>query len=342
MKSFYYHGPEDIRLKEVPIPLIKDDEILVKVKAAIFGGSSYKTILRGHPVLINKKLPSPIGHQFSGEVFKVGKKVRDYKVKDRVVVLNSAPCFKCMYCKDKKYNLCNDLYFLNGAFSEYIKVPAEILNFNTFKIPKNINFKLAALTESLSVVLHGIDKSDIQKGQIVCVIGTGSIGLLFTYLLKFYGCKVLLIGRNKKKLEAGKKFGADFVISGEDKNLTSKINKITKTGIDIVVEAVGQKETWELATRIVKKGGLINFFGGCKKNTKFEIDTYRLHYEELKLVGVFHHLPQYSKKAINLLSGKKFKKLEKLMISKELSLFQLNEAFKNHQEGKTILQAIIP
>jgi len=342
-----FYGPRDIRYEKVDIPEIKDEELLVKVKVAISGGSSLKTYLRGHPVLVNKELPSPFGHQFSGEVVKAGDKVKRFQAGNKIVAVNSSPCFKCTYCLSKKFSLCENIYFLNGAFADYICIPKEIVENNTYKLSDNLSFEVAAELESLAVVLHGLERSHITEGQTVCILGTGSIGLLFTALSKELGAEVIVIGRSDFKLNLAQEMGADHVlkISGNEEKLIRDVKNITNNiGPEVVIEAVGKKETWELATKLVKKGGLVNFFGGCKKGEKVELDTYRLHYDELRLIGVFHHTPEYVRKALELLE-KNISLQEKItskLITHRYPLSRLIEAFAMQQKGNCIQAAIYP
>ena len=125
MKAVLYRGPENINLEEVKIPKPNSGEVLVKVESALTCGTDVKTYRRGHPVLI-KTLPSGFGHEFSGTVAELGKGVENFAVGDRVVAANSAPCGKCFYCKKEEYNLCENLDLLNGAYAQYIKVPARM------------------------------------------------------------------------------------------------------------------------------------------------------------------------------------------------------------------------
>lgn len=346
MNAMLFYGPEDIRYEKVKTPEINDDEILVKIEAVLTCGTDLKTYLRGHPVLI-KKTPALFGHQFSGEIVQIGKNVKKLQLGQKVIPVNSSPCFKCIYCKKEKYSLCENILFLNGAYAEYIKVPKEIVENNTYEVPANTSPEVAASLEGLAVVMHGFDKSEITKDKTVCIIGTGSIGLLFTALVKKVGAKVISIGRSNLKLKLAEELGADYTFSMNDlenEELVSKIKDITGgIGPDVVIEAVGQIETWKFATEIVSKGGIVNFFGGCKKGTKVEIDTYRLHYEELKVLGVFHHTPHYVKQALKILTEKNFQHdvLEKI-ITKKIPLSRLQEAFKLQKDGQVVQVAVEP
>ena len=346
MSACLFYGPLDIRYEQIPIPKINENEILVKVNTVLTGGTDLKTFKRGHPVLI-KKTPSLFGHQFSGTVVKVGKNVKKFSVNQKIVALNSAPCFECDFCKKKRFSLCENIEFINGAYAEYIAIPERIVKHNTYLVPEEIDLETASILESLAVVLHGYERSEITKDKTICIIGTGSIGLLFVALAKLNGVKVLSVGRNSYKLNIAKEIGADFTLnikdfSNEDE-LIKKIKSLTNNyGPDVVIEAVGLPEIWELATKIVSRGGLVNFFGGCKKGTEVKLDTFKLHYDELKLLGVFHHTPEYAQKALNLLSDGFIQSVIKKVITKRMPLRELKDAFLLHEAGNVVQLAIKP
>lgn len=347
MNVCLFYGPHDIRHEKISTPKITENEILIKVKTALTCGTDLKTFQRSHPVLI-KSIPSTFGHQFSGIVSRVGKNVKDFHIGQKVVALNSAPCFKCRFCTKEQFSLCENIEFLNGAYAEYIKVPERIVKHNTYEIPKGVSFDEAASLEGLSVVIHGIDRSEISTRKTVCIIGTGSIGLLFCALAKLNGARVISIGRKDHKLKIAKELGADYVLNSTDlikeSDMLENIKDLTDgVGPEIVIEAVGLPDTWELATRIVSRGGLVNFFGGCKRGSKVELDTYRLHYDELKLIGVFHHTPKHVQKALNLLANPHFRdKVFSKIITHSMPLRELEKAFLLQESGETIQVAIKP
>jgi len=165
MKAIQYYGPQDIKFEEVMLKPLQDGEIVVKVMSALTCGTDVKTFRRGHPVLI-KSVPSGFGHEFSGIVEKVGRGVENIKVGDRVVCANSAPCGECFYCRRKEYNLCENLDLLNGAYAQYITVPARIVKKNTLILPDDVSFDKAAFCEPLANVVHGVERTGIEAGQI--------------------------------------------------------------------------------------------------------------------------------------------------------------------------------
>ena len=347
MNACLFYGPHDVRYEKLLTPEINDNEILIKIKAALTCGTDLKTFERSHPKLI-KSIPSTFGHQFSGVIAGAGKNVQNFYTGQKVVALNSAPCFRCKFCTKEQFSLCENIEFLNGAYAEYIKVPERIVKYNTYEIPQDISFESAASLEGLSVVIHGLDRSDISSDKTICIIGTGSIGLMFAACAKLRGARVISIGRRDFKLKIARELGADYVLNSSEFTNTDSLFEEVKyltngNGPEVVIEAVGHLETWELATKLVCRGGLVNFFGGCKKGTKVELDTYRLHYDELKLIGVFHHTPKHVQNALDLLKNDSFReKIIEKIITHSLPLQDLEKAFLMHQSGKAIQVAVIP
>ncbi len=343
MNAIRYYGPNILKYEQVEVKEPNDDEILVKVKAALTCGTDIKTYRRGHPVLI-KEVPSGFGHEFSGVVEKVGKNIFHLKKGDRVVCANSAPCFNCYYCKIEKYNLCDNLEFLNGAYAEYVLVPAQIAKYNTYKIPDKMSFEEAALTEPFANVVHGFERTKIKEGQTVGVVGIGPIGLMFIKLAKLKGARVIAAGRNPLKLKMAKEFaGADEIVDLTKHPDPEKIVKAFSEGghgLDCVIEAVGLPEIWEQVFSLVRKGGVVHLFGGCKSGTTVTFDTKRIHYDEISVISVFHHTPEYFKKSLDLLSNKKIDL--KPIITNKMALCDAEKALKLQESGKELKILIEP
>ena len=337
MKAVRYYAPNDIRYEETKIPKLKEGEILVKVEAALTCGTDVKTFRRGHPVLI-KKTPSGFGHEFSGVVAKVDEAVSNVKVGDRVVCANSAPCGECFYCRRGEYELCENLNLLNGAYAQYIVVPRRIVEKNTLIIPKQLTFAQAAFTEPLSNVVHGIAKTPIKKGDVVGVMGIGPIGLMFALLAKLKGAKVIAMGRNPLKLKLAKEFArADVVIDiTKFKDPTEIILSHTteNRGLDVAIECVGLPQMWEKMFSLVRKGGYVHFFGGCASGSSVNLDTRRLHYDEVKIISSFHHTPKYFREALNLIANGEIE-VDKL-ITKRMDMKYAKRAIEMHRDGEAI------
>ena len=337
MRSYLYYGPRDIRLEKQSIPIPAEGEILIKNFYAVTGGTDLKTFLRGHPKII-KEIPSAFGYEFIGEVYDKHSSVQNFNIGDYVVPANTAPCFKCFFCEKEEYSLCESLDFLNGAFSEYVLIPARIVKHNLYKVSNLCKLKELTLTQTLAVALHGFKRSLIKDEDKVIVYGLGPIGQTFIKLIKhFTKATVYAYARSEWKLKLAKENGADYLVNINNLNKEKIVNlsrPLLSYGADIVIEAVGKTDAWETCLELVRKGGLINYFGGCPKGTSISVDTFKLHYDEIKLMGVFHHSPEYMKEAFNLISSDTISMRN--LISETFLLSDLEKALKLHEEGKVL------
>jgi L-iditol 2-dehydrogenase len=335
-----FYGPENVRLEEREQPHINESEVLVKIQAALTCGTDIKTYRRGHKLL---PPPSPFGHEFSGDIAEVGKNVEGFSEGMRVVAANSAPCGHCFYCKRGRESLCENLFFLWGAFAEYIKIPERIVRKNLLEIPTHVKYEEAALTEPLACVIHGVEESGIRMGDTVVINGAGPIGLFFTSLVKMKGARIIQTDLVDERLKVAEKLGADHIINagkGEDYTIT-KVKELTDgRGADVAIEAVGYPQIWETTIKMTRKGGTATLFGGCEKNTTITVDTSLLHYSELTLKGVFHHTPYYIRTALNLISWGAID--TQTFITEKMPLSRIDEALQKvlHQKGVKI--ALIP
>ena len=342
MMAYRFWGPLDIRYEEVEIPKLKEGEVLVKVEAALTCGTDVKTYRRSHPVLI-KSTPSGFGHEFSG-IIADANGVNGFKNGDRVVAANSAPCGECFYCKKEQYNLCENLQFLNGAYAQYVIIPKLIAQKNLIKIPDNLPFEYAAFTEPLANVVHGIDRVEIKKGDVVGICGLGPIGLFFAKLAKMKGAKVIAAARNPLKLKMAKEFAqVDEIIDlTKCDNLVEAFVNFSdeKRGLDLAIECVGLPEIWQNMFNATRKGGQVLLFGGCKSGTEVCFDAKKMHYDEVNIISIFHHTPKYIRKSLELIASGKID-VSKL-ITATLPLEKLEDAMKSHINGDVIKFLIKP
>lgn len=343
MKAVRYYGIGDIRVEETDIQPLQDGEILVKVESALTCGTDVKTYRRGHPVLI-KTFPSGFGHEFSGTIVQLGKDVKNFKIGDRVVAANSAPCGECFYCKQEQYNLCENLNLLNGAYAEYITIPRKIVEKNTLILPDNLSFDRAVFCEPLANVVHGIERTEIKKGQTVGIVGMGPIGLMFARLAKLKGARVIAGARSPQKIRLAKEFAyVDEVVDMKQyPNPEEQFLQFTdnKRGLDVAIECVGLPEMWELMFKLVRKGGTVHFFGGCKSGSEVKFDSTKMHYGDIRILSVFHHTPKYFKQALDLISSGQLE-LEKL-ITDTIGLDKVEFAMQEHIKGNAIKFLVKP
>lgn len=309
MTAAVLYGKQDLRLEQVAVPRPADGELLVRVAAALTCGTDLKVYRRGYHARMLKP-PIRFGHELAGVVEEVGSGVTKFRKGDRVVALNSAPCDACFFCTHGQQNLCEDLLFNNGAYAEFIRVPARIVEKNTLLIPDDVLFEHAALTEPLACVVRGLEESGAKAGDTMVVIGAGPIGLMFMHVAEIAGVNVIAVVKREDQIAAAKLFGASSVlqISAVD-DVVAAARALTPEGrgADVVIEAVATPTTWEWAVDMVRKGGVVNFFGGPPSGTKVQLDTNRLHYGDITLKASFHHTPATCRTAFELVTSRRFK-----------------------------------
>ena len=309
MTAAVLYGKEDLRLEQVEVPRPAAGELLVRVGAALTCGTDLKVYRRGYHAMMLKP-PIPFGHELAGVVVEAGEGVTAFREGDRVVALNSAPCDACFFCLHGQQNLCEDLLFNNGSYAEFIRVPARIVEKNTLLIPDGIPFEHAALTEPLACVVRGLEESGARAGDTMVVIGAGPIGLMFMHVAELAGVNVIAVVKREDQIAAARLFGAVEVIQvGAVKDVVATIRALTPggRGADVVIEAVATPATWEWAVDMVRKGGVVNFFGGPPSGTKVTLDTNRLHYGNITLKASFHHTPATCRTAFGLVTSGRFK-----------------------------------
>ena len=309
MTAAVLYGKEDLRLERVAVPQAEAGELVVRVGAALTCGTDLKVYRRGYHAMMLKP-PIPFGHELAGVVEEVGVGVTGFKVGDRVVALNSAPCDACFFCTHGQQNLCEDLLFNNGAYAEFIRIPARIVEKNTLLVPDGVPLEYAALTEPLACVVRGLEESEARAGDTMVVIGAGPIGLMFMHAAEIAGLDVIAVVKRENQVGAAKLFGASEVVLVDGvKDVVAATRALTNEGrgADVVIEAVATPTTWEWAVDMVRKGGLVNFFGGPPSGTKVKLDTNRLHYGDITLKASFHHTPATCRTAFELVTSGRFK-----------------------------------
>ena len=343
MRAAVLHGREDIRIERVPVPEALPGELIVSVGAALTCGTDLKVFRRGYHARMIVP-PALFGHELAGTVVQVGEGVSEFASGDRVVALNSAPCGHCYFCDRGQENLCDDLLFNNGAYAEFIRIPARIVAKNTLRIPDHVKLEHAALTEPLACAVHGFEDSRPRPGDTVAVIGGGPLGLMILHVAALAGCETIAIVKHDGQVEAARQLGAAHVVQ------TSNIRKAIKDtraltpknrGVDIAIEAVGVPDAWQEAVELVRKGGCVNFFGGCAVGTHVTLDTNRIHYSDITLRATFHHTPAICRKALDLIAGGRFQ--AQAFITGHAHLYELNRVFeKLMNRSSEIKTAIVP
>lgn len=312
MMAAMYYGPNDLRIEEVPIPQVEPDGILLQIGAATTCGTDLKMYRRGYVEL--PALPMPFGHECAGVVAEVGPEVKGVEIGERVVPAIASNCGKCYWCKRNQPVFCVDRTYMvaggkmaGGAYAEYIAVPGSIVRNNIHRIPDHMSFAEAALVEPLACALYAIeDLPEIRPGDTVVIVGDGPIGQFFVRLAKLRGAFVVLCGSRDHRLEKGRQFGADATINYHEvaDEIKAVYDIIGDPGPDVVIEATGRPEAWELSVNMARRGGTVMLFGGCKGGTTVTFDTKKIHYDclTIKSPSVYLQDPDLLSRSLKLLA----------------------------------------
>jgi 2-desacetyl-2-hydroxyethyl bacteriochlorophyllide A dehydrogenase len=286
MKALVLEEYNKLVYKNVPDPVIKSNEVLIRVKACGICGSD----VHGLDGSTGRRIPPMImGHEASGVIEKTGKEVNDWKPGDRVTFDSTVYPLNDWYTLEGLYNLSDNrevlgvspgTYKRDGAFAEFVAVPQHIL----YKIHDKVTFEQAAMVEAVAVALHSVNISGIRTGDKCVVVGAGMIGIFILKLLKIAGAScIIAIDNNYRRLEPARKAGADYLFVSEEKNLEEKVTRLTKRGIDISFEAVGKSESVNIAIDLLRKGGKAILVGNLSAMIDFPLQ--KVVTRELKVLG---------------------------------------------------------
>ncbi len=292
MKAAVYHGPNDIRVEEVPKPSPGDREMVIKVQSASICGTDLR-ILHGNHRLYpegTKRIP---GHEVVGKISEVGTKVGGFSVGQKVFVAPNMGCGHCEQCISGNNNLCKDYDALgvtiNGGFAEYMLIPEQaILQGNIIPINEDVDPAVAALLEPFACVLRGQNALHIQPGEIVLIIGAGPIGVMHTKLAKVRGAGLVIVSELISfRADQVKKAGADHVINPIEQDLQVELSKLTNNhGADVIIVAAPVHAAQESTLELAAISGRINFFGGLPKDKPtITFNSNLVHYKELTVTG---------------------------------------------------------
>lgn len=342
MKALVKYGNKDgeVEIRDIPIPKIGPEDVLLEVKATSICGWDIE--MWRHTMANPVKVPVVQGHEFSGVIKEVGEKVTRFKVEDRVVSETAAfICGNCTQCLTGNYNLCSNRkgfgYGTNGAFTNFVKVPERCLH----RIPENISFEHAALTEPACVAYNAlIQMSRIIPGKPILIIGPGPVGLFCLQIAKLAGANpIIVVGTSIDKVRFGvaKVLGADLIINVEKENVREKIFEITKgEGCNLVVDAAGNEKALKLAVDTVARMGQITKIGWGPKPINFSLDP--IISKGARIQGTFSHVWSTWEEVLSLIG--KGKIVMEPMITKCISLDEWLETFKEIEDSK-IVKAVI-
>ncbi|MGN0182018.1 MAG: zinc-dependent alcohol dehydrogenase family protein [Candidatus Ornithomonoglobus sp.] len=337
MKSAVFYGKEDLRIEELEIPEVKSDEVLIKVHACGICGTDMH-IFDGDEGAAATPTGTVLGHEFAGEIVKVGAAVTDFKTGDRVCVDPNKLCNKCYFCKSGMGHFCTDMIGIgttvNGGFSEYCAVPDS----QVYKFSDGTSYAKAAMTEPVACCLHGIDMCSIKHSDTVAIIGAGMIGLIMLQLARLGGARrVIVLEPIEEKRKIAEKLGADLTIDSINDDVNSVLAENGIKQIDVVIECVGRINTLEMGIEIAGKNSTLMMFGLTKPDAVLPIRPFEIFKKEIVLKASYIN-PYTQERALGLIDSGKID--VESMIYKEISLDELPEILADKSErakGKYIV-----
>ena len=296
MKAAVMNKPYEIEMKELAVPQINGDEVLVKVMAVGVCGSDIHYYEHGRIGRYVVEKPIILGHECAGIVAKVGEHVTKVKVGDRVAIEPGITCGRCEHCKQGRYNLCPDVQFLatppvNGAFVQYIKHREDFL----FPIPDELSFEEASLVEPFSVGIHAANRTNLQPGSTVAILGMGPVGLTAIAAVKAFGAtNIIVTDLENNRLQAAENLGATHVINILEEDPNKEIMTITEgKGVDVAFETAGNPKALQTALAAVKRGGKLAIIG-LPPQDEIGLNVPLIADNELDIYGVFRYANTYS------------------------------------------------
>lgn len=302
-KAVFMTGLNKMEMREIEVPKIKDNEVLVKLEYVGICGSDVHYLEHGSigDFVVNGDFV--LGHECAGEIVEIGSKVTDLQIGDKVALEPGCTCGQCEFCKTGKYNLCPDVEFLatppyHGCLENYIAFPANMC----FKLPNNITTKEGALVEPLAVGMHAAAQGNVKLGDSVVILGAGCIGLVTLLACKAYGATdITVVDIMQKRLDYAMKLGATRVINAKEADTIKVMEELTKgKGADVVIETAGSKITVQQTAYLVKRGGTIVLVGMAPEDI-IDYNFAKLMAKEANINTVFRYRNIYPK-AINAIA----------------------------------------
>lgn len=337
MKVAMYYNNNDVRIEEMPVPSISDNEILVKVKASGICGSD---VMEWYRI---KKAPRILGHEITGDIVKIGKNVKKYKIGDRIFVSHHVPCYTCKFCLNNQQTLCHTLHTTNfypGGFAEYLRVPEINVDRGVFILPKEISYNEGVFIEPLACVIRGLKKAGLKSGRTVLIIGSGISGLLHIKLAKTWKAeKIVATDIEEYRLHAAKKFGANIAINAKD-DIPKKLKEYCEGKLaDLVVICTGALPAIQQALQSVESGGTILFFAPIEPRLTVPFPLFDLWNKQIIMISTYAGSPEDINTAIDLIKSKKINVVD--MISHILPLSEAAKGFQLVAKAKNSIKVIL-
>ena len=343
MKAGLLRAPNELELAEVPDPRGEPGDLILKVRAATVCGTDIR-IFRGRKTA-GIRYPSVIGHEFAGEVVEAPPS-SGFTRGERVCVDPAIPCGHCTYCTIGAENVCDNLtaigYEIDGAFAEFIRIPARALaTGNVHRIPDHLSFEEAALAEPFACVVNGQDQVRVGVGDAVVILGAGPIGLLHVKLARLSGARNVIVsepsaGRRAAALDAG----ADRAVDPTAEDLPAVVRDATRgVGADVAIVAIGVPALANQALGLVRKRGRVSLFAGFSVGDSAPLDINLIHYSELVLTGSFGLSRIHFARALDLIGSGRMD--VKPFVTHRFELPAIAEALATAEKGAAIKVAIL-
>lgn len=340
-RAVFMHGTNEMVWKDVPVPAVKENEVLVKIDSVGICGSDVHYYQHGRigDFVVNGDFI--LGHECAGEVVETGSAVKNLKVGDRVALEPGKTCGKCEFCKEGRYNLCPDVEFFatppyHGVFTNYVAHPEDMC----FKLPDNVSNVEGALVEPLAVGLHATDIGGVKLGDTVVIYGSGCIGLVTLLASKAKGAsKIIVVDVLENRLNTAKKLGATHVINAKEMDVVKAIGEITEgKGARVVIDTAGAEVTLKQTADVLKIGGTIVLVGMTPKD-EIEFNFMKLMGKEGTLKTIFRYRNLYPV-AINAIASGAIN--VKDIVSHEFEFENTKEAFDFVvNNAKDVVKAVI-
>lgn len=334
-----------VSCEEVPNPVISDGDILVKVKAATICGTDLR-IIRGKKTK-GVRIPSIIGHEFSGEVVEIGSRVTAFSIGDFVTADPVLPCGNCFYCMNNMENVCLNRqaigYEFDGSFAEYVCIPEVFIKRNNILLlDPSMSLLSGALAEPLACCINGQNNLNIRPGDTVVIAGAGPIGLMHVMLAKVAGASTVIVSEpNAMRRNMAKTCGADLIVDPLNESIHDAVMDVTGGyGADVVILAIGIPQLVNTMLAVGRKGARISLFAGFAKGDLPPIDVNLIHYNELFVVGASALKRNDLRTAVKLMEKGMIQ--AELLVSHQIPLEKFEKAVLLAESGEAVKVALIP
>ncbi|MBF7095636.1 zinc-dependent alcohol dehydrogenase [Alkalibacter mobilis] len=283
MKAAYVVDKEKVEIRDIPVPEIKDDEVLIEVRTVGVCGSDLHLFKGTHPF---RKPPAILGHEVAGDIVKVGNNVKNLKIGDRVTVEPHIGCGECEFCKQDLVNLCTAKVApgttgWNGTFAEYFNAPEKYVH----KIADGVSYEIATLIEPLAVAVHAVDRITVKEKDTLAILGSGTVGLLTLVAAREMGYKnIICTDTQEFNLEMAKKQGAVLTLNPLKDDVVKEIRDFTNgRGVDVALIVADAKNIVDQASSIVRKRGEVGMVSMITE--QIPVYPYNFVFNELTLFG---------------------------------------------------------